>query len=164
MDNSWLDTLPKKVPNRSWILRIGLIVLTCTVLFVLLGTFSHPEFGTWESDQTEDDPAPEYPPSFGESWPGRHPHSRPDSTDIDSKADVGTPSLVDDNIDLPPSYYSKHHHTVNGFEVSPPPPPADEDEYVALCKSKRSNPHTGRCIHLPTWVRPHGEGCLPRAA
>ena len=26
-------------------------------------------------------------------------------------------------------------HTVNGLEVDPPPPPADEDEYLAICKS-----------------------------
>ena len=26
-------------------------------------------------------------------------------------------------------------HTVNGLEVDPLPPPADEDEYVAICKS-----------------------------
>ena len=33
-------------------------------------------------------------------------------------------------------------HTVNGLEVAPPPPPADEDEYVAICKSMT---HMGWC-------------------
>ena len=33
-------------------------------------------------------------------------------------------------------------HTVNGLEVNPPPPPADEDEYVAICKSMT---HIGWC-------------------
>ena len=38
------------------------------------------------------------------------------------------------------THHSISPHTVNGVEVDPPPPPADEDEYVAICKTIT---HTG---------------------
>lgn len=34
-----------------------------------------------------------------------------------------------------PIHPKPERHTVNGLEVDPPPPPADEDEYLAICKS-----------------------------
>ena len=41
-----------------------------------------------------------------------------------------------------PIYPKPERHKVNGLEVDPPPPPADEDEYVAICKSMT---HMGWC-------------------
>ena len=41
-----------------------------------------------------------------------------------------------------PIHTKAGRHRVNGLEVDPPPPLADEDEYVAICKSMT---HMGWC-------------------
>lgn len=100
-----VGALAPALRQRSLRFQLGLLVLTCILLFALLGPHSNRGFGASWRD-------------IRERYQARiHPEPR--------------------------------RHTVNGLEVDPPPPPADEDEYVAIC---RSVTHMG-LVHPLTYLR-----------
>ena len=90
MGNFSVRALAPALRQRSLRFQLGLVVLTCIIIFALLSPW-HRGFGASLREIRERYQAPI--------------HSKPE------------------------------RHTVNGLEVVPPPPPADEDEYLAICKS-----------------------------
>ena len=131
-------TLTPAVRHRPWSLQLALVVLTCIFLFGLQSPHSHPEFCASSTDlggphQEQIHAQPGLPPPHSKLEPGLLSLSGLNSGDKDGKATDGLLSLQ----------HSISHYTVNGLKVDPPPPPADEDEYLAICKSMCPHHHIG---------------------